>query len=672
MPPFLSHLQRFLPWSNTRRAWLERLSFLVVAAAVAALVVLAGDLALWQQVLAWAALLVAAAVLFRNDWLKLFGPILWYDLVRTSRRMRTYLARAAYLLALLAILGILYLNVWPYAQAARLLPSQVARVAAVFCYTFLIAQYVLMVLATPAFTAGAVAEERQKKTIQFLLITDLRNHEIVLGKLASRMAHLGLLLLAGLPVLGLLELLGGVDPHLVLACFAGTAVTMASAAGLSILASVVARPARAAVILAYGWMVAYVVVCVLGSVAPYWFGKQPFYAAAAANPLSLDSVIAVIEAGNPVAAANTVFSSYPIEPALLRSLGAYSLFHGAVAAAATLTASLLVRRASLREPKPPAAGTATARPPVGAQPVLWKETYASIGPRRRWIAMIGFGLLVLVSVAFLVWGVCDRILEMNRMTQYPPAHVVFGEEDYWKVVRQYLNRWVRIVGTITAMLALVGVAVQAAQSIRVERDRETFDSLLTCPLTAAEILYGKWMGSILSVRWLLLWLAFVWGLAVFGAGLHPLAVPLLALTWCVYAAAMASIGLWFSLVARTSMRAVLYAILTAVGLSVGHWLLWLPCMFALRSGPDLEYVFLAQGGVTPPAVIGVYLSFGYDEHMPADLVTKFITFALAGAVVWGVFAWVLWHATLQRFKRDGGRVDSGAVRERTPAPHRLS
>ena len=139
------------------------------------------------------------------------------------------------------------------------------------------------------------------------------------------------------------------------------------------------------------------------------------------------------------------------------------------------------------------------------------------------------------------------------------------------------NVWVRIVGTITACLTLIGVGVQAAHSIRVERDRETFDSLLTSPLSSEDILYGKWLGAILSVRWMLVWLAFVWGLGVLGGGLNLLAVPLLVLAWCVYAAAMASIGLWFSLVSRTSLRAVLYTILAAIGLSVGHWLIWLPC-----------------------------------------------------------------------------------------------
>ena len=115
------------------------------------LIAYAGALDLWQLVPAWAVLLLVAAVLFRRGWLTLFGPMLWYDLVRTGRRVRTYLIRGAYLLILLAVLWMLYLNAWPHAgYRGAPLNSQIARFAESFLYTFLTTQYVLMVLLTPA------------------------------------------------------------------------------------------------------------------------------------------------------------------------------------------------------------------------------------------------------------------------------------------------------------------------------------------------------------------------------------------------------------------------------------------------------------------------------------------------------------------------------------------
>ena len=84
-----------------------------------------------------------------------------------------------------------------------------------------------------------------------------------------------------------------------------------------------------------------------------------------------------------------------------------------------------------------------------------------------------------------------------------------------------------------------------------------------------------------------------------------------------------------------------------------------------------RWLLEAQGGLTPPAVLGGYFSFGYDEHMPSELFGQFVAFGLGGLVVWGTFAYAVWQATNNRFKRDGGRVDSGAIRSGEP-PNRVS
>jgi ABC-type transport system involved in multi-copper enzyme maturation permease subunit len=649
--------QRFVPWSNTPRAWIERVSFVGMVAAAALLVVYAGDLPPWASILASACLLVVAAVLFRNGWLKAFGPILWYDLVRTSRRSRTYFVRGAYLLILFAVLAMMYWGEWE-GRYGRPSNSEIARFAEHFFYTFLTTQFVLMVLLTPAYTAGAIADEKQKKTIQFLLVTDLRSHEIVLGKLGSRMAHLGLLLLAGLPVLGAVQFLGGVDPHLVLAGFAGTAVTLASAAGVSLLASVIARPPRAALLLAYGFILLYVVLCVLGNVVLFY---RP-------TPLALENLIGVIEAGNPIDAVGSIFlSTDPIDVSLPRALGAYSLFHGVVALASVLTASVLLRRASLREPRPPRGKTAPRRPAVGDRAMVWKEVHAERGAAGRWYMLLPVVLLIGGSFLCLLWWILDGDRISFRYDDFT---------EFWSYWREGWNIWVRVVGTITACLTLLGIAIRAAYSIRAERDRETFDSLLASPLSSEDILYGKWLGAILSVRWMVGLLVFVWGLGVLTGGLRILAALLLVGAWCVYAAAMASLGLWFSLVSRTSARAVLYTILAVVGLSVGHWLLWLPCGFVgWFLGPHWEvavWIALAEGALTPPVVLGVFLPFGYDDRFVRGYPAAFIVWALAGLAAWIFFTWMVWQATNLRFKRAGGRVDAGAIRYSNPPPHRLS
>src|SRR5262249_33048401 len=108
-------------------------------------------------------------------------------------------------------------------------------------------------------TAGALAEEKDRGTLEYLFTTDLRSHEIVLGKLVSRLAVMLLLALTGLPVLTLLLFLGGVDPNQVLGSFAATGVTLLSLACLSILSSAYVPKPVTAILLTYLEVAAYLI-----------------------------------------------------------------------------------------------------------------------------------------------------------------------------------------------------------------------------------------------------------------------------------------------------------------------------------------------------------------------------------------------------------------------------
>ena len=68
-----------------------------------------------------------------------------------------------------------------------------------------------MLLLTPAYVAPAIAEEKERRTLEYLFTSDLRNREIVLGKLAVRLGHIVLYILAGLPILCLTMRFGGVS-----------------------------------------------------------------------------------------------------------------------------------------------------------------------------------------------------------------------------------------------------------------------------------------------------------------------------------------------------------------------------------------------------------------------------------------------------------------------------
>src|SRR5205085_11336321 len=83
----------------------------------------------------------------------------------------------------------------------RLSRQQMSQVAWSFFLAFLAVQIAGVLFVTPAYTAGAIAQEKERRTLEFLLVTDLSNREIVLGILAARLANLFLIILTGLPVL---------------------------------------------------------------------------------------------------------------------------------------------------------------------------------------------------------------------------------------------------------------------------------------------------------------------------------------------------------------------------------------------------------------------------------------------------------------------------------------
>src|SRR5262249_1462988 len=179
------------------------------------------------------------------------GPAFAFELLTTARRSRLYLARAFYALVLLMILWTVFAS-WSQANDGELTLNQVRWFAISVFLSITIGQEVLVLVLTPALVAGVIADEKQRKTLHYLLTSRLTGAEIVLGKLLVRMLYVGVLLGVSLPVLSLLVLLGGIAPRLVLLATAATVSTAWFLAALSIWVSTIARRPREALFVAFG------------------------------------------------------------------------------------------------------------------------------------------------------------------------------------------------------------------------------------------------------------------------------------------------------------------------------------------------------------------------------------------------------------------------------------
>src|SRR6266496_5591895 len=131
-----------------------------------------------------------------------FFPIVERELRVASRRRGTYWSRAvAALSAILIFLGTL----WFDGLAA---PKDLGKHA----FDVLSGLFLLNSLAAGIrYTADCLSEEKREGTLGLLFLTDLRGHDVVLGKLAATSLNCIYALLAMFPVLAIPLLLGGVS-----------------------------------------------------------------------------------------------------------------------------------------------------------------------------------------------------------------------------------------------------------------------------------------------------------------------------------------------------------------------------------------------------------------------------------------------------------------------------
>ena len=145
------------------------------------------------------------------------GPVFAYERIAASRRWQGYAVRSLFLLALLAAL----ILVWE--RSNRSVPVSVISYYTELARSVFIGvvgtQLALVLLAAPAATAGAICLDRARGTLTHMLLTDLSDAEIVLGKLAARLLPVFSLLVCTLPLMALVTLLGGVDPAALISAF---------------------------------------------------------------------------------------------------------------------------------------------------------------------------------------------------------------------------------------------------------------------------------------------------------------------------------------------------------------------------------------------------------------------------------------------------------------------
>ncbi|MGH9039809.1 MAG: ABC transporter permease [Acidimicrobiia bacterium] len=194
------------------------------------------------------------------------NPVLARELKERMRRKRAPLVLTVYLVLLTGALWILYLGAGSDIGGINAL--RLASLGRAAFHTLLFTMLILVGFIVPGLAAGAIAGERERRTLAPMQVTLLRPWSILAGKLASSLVFVTFLIVATLPLFGVSFLLGGVEPGEVMRGVAMVLVVAATLGSLALTCSTLMRRVQGATV------VSYALVAMLGVGTFVGFGAQ--------------------------------------------------------------------------------------------------------------------------------------------------------------------------------------------------------------------------------------------------------------------------------------------------------------------------------------------------------------------------------------------------------------
>ncbi len=137
------------------------------------------------------------------------GPVFSREVTISPRRGRTFIGRSVYG----GFLLLLTATAWLVMTGTQLVvdTGDFARFGATLFRLLIPLQLVMILFFSAVLAAGAVAQEKDRKTLILLLMTRLSNSELVLGKLLASLLEILFFVILSLPIFMMIVLLGGVS-----------------------------------------------------------------------------------------------------------------------------------------------------------------------------------------------------------------------------------------------------------------------------------------------------------------------------------------------------------------------------------------------------------------------------------------------------------------------------
>jgi ABC-type transport system involved in multi-copper enzyme maturation permease subunit len=395
----------------------------------------------------------------------LTGPIFRREALTAPRSFRHFAIRSGSVLALFVLMYTADKAVLGFGAAGSLGAS--ARFGALLFQIFSLAELTLAIFFGLLFAAGTISQEKDRGTLILLLMTDLTNIELVVGKLASGLITVGVVLVTSVVPFFLLPLLGGVTAGQI-----GQSLALCAAAAIA----------------AGSW----------GTLVAYW--REKTFQTLAIGVIGIVAFIAVVEGlvaligahssvGQTIGLLNPYRSIVPVLNPFSEAADRIAL--GAVPAMIVLT--LIINAITLwrlRYWNPPRHVHAIAK-------AIEKESAVerSAGKSRE------------VWEAPILWREIRTRAYGRKTAVIKAAYIALAAAAVWYLVRP--DQGDGVIGSLTAggivfvglsFVSLMLVNAQSVTSLTGERDGKTLELLLVTDINAKEFVTGKLAGALFNAK----------------------------------------------------------------------------------------------------------------------------------------------------------------------------
>ena len=150
------------------------------------------------------------------------NPVLRRELLTSLRTRRSFILQAIFL----GVLAAAILIAWPDENVLST-SEQTVKSRIIFKY-FMRGALLMIAMLAPAFSAGAITMEKEKRSMDLLKTTPLTPAAIVAGKFGASLGYLVLLIFSTLPLLSLCVMMPGVAPREIMSLYAILLATAAT------------------------------------------------------------------------------------------------------------------------------------------------------------------------------------------------------------------------------------------------------------------------------------------------------------------------------------------------------------------------------------------------------------------------------------------------------------